>query len=328
MISARREYYPHRKGAEAVKIIADLHTHTTYSHGKGTVLENVTAALTKGLRAVGITDHGPRMAPWVRTSVRDFRKMRREVTEVDSRVQGIKVLAGAECNISSARGDLDVPHSIRRGLDIVLAGLHPGILPNSGSDWMVLYGGNWAARFSTGLRRRARVNNTKAVVDAVRRNDVDVITHPGYHLDIDTVELARVCAARDTALEINAHHHEMTPEFCRAAAKAGCKFVIDSDAHKPADVGNLERGIKVAEAAGLRPEQVLNSDGGGLFAWLERKKGRRTGPALGRNDRTSWADWSEQQPADRAGKHRTDDPPERGGRSTWSDWTEQGGKVH
>lgn len=39
-------------------LTGDYHTHTPYSHGKNTVLENAEAAKKLGLKAVGITDHG------------------------------------------------------------------------------------------------------------------------------------------------------------------------------------------------------------------------------------------------------------------------------
>ena len=39
-------------------LTADYHTHTPYSHGKNTVLENATAAKAAGLKEIGITDHG------------------------------------------------------------------------------------------------------------------------------------------------------------------------------------------------------------------------------------------------------------------------------
>lgn len=304
-----------------VRIIADLHTHTRYSHGKGTVLDNVTVALARGLQAVGITDHGPRSAPWIGASVRALAQMRQEVAQVDQRAIGIRVLAGAECNIISVRGDLDVPAHIRHDLDLVLAGLHPGVLPASGKDWLLLSGNNWVARFSSNLRRKARLINTQAVVEAVWNNEIDVITHPGYHLDIDTVELARVCAQRDTALEINARHGEMTVAFCRAAARQGVRFVINSDAHRAVEVGNQSRGIAVAVAAGLEPEQVLNSDRGDLFEWLAQKQLRR------RAGKAGWADWSEQPALDRATTSPERRSPERG-QTQWSDWSSQGGKIH
>ncbi|MDE7076840.1 MAG: PHP domain-containing protein, partial [Clostridia bacterium] len=39
-------------------LTADYHTHTPYSHGKNTVLENATAAKKLGLKEIAITDHG------------------------------------------------------------------------------------------------------------------------------------------------------------------------------------------------------------------------------------------------------------------------------
>ena len=38
-------------------ITADYHTHTNYSHGKGTPEENVLAAIEKGLRRIAISEH-------------------------------------------------------------------------------------------------------------------------------------------------------------------------------------------------------------------------------------------------------------------------------
>ena len=38
-------------------ITADYHTHTNYSHGKGTPEENVLVAIEKGLRRIAISEH-------------------------------------------------------------------------------------------------------------------------------------------------------------------------------------------------------------------------------------------------------------------------------
>ena len=39
-------------------IYGDYHTHTTYSHGKGSILDNAIVAKNKGLKEIAITDHG------------------------------------------------------------------------------------------------------------------------------------------------------------------------------------------------------------------------------------------------------------------------------
>ena len=43
---------------EQGKINFDLHTHTTYSHGTGSILDNAVSAKEKGLYGIAITDHG------------------------------------------------------------------------------------------------------------------------------------------------------------------------------------------------------------------------------------------------------------------------------
>lgn len=242
------------------EVFADYHTHTRYSHGTGSVLDNVQAARRKGLAAVAITDHGPGSLPWI--GVRGAERLRAVAEEAhgcDRLFKDIRVLAGVECNVMTLDGDLDVPKRILKELDLTLCGLHPTVVPPSLRDAALLFGLNSLSRHSRRLARRARVANTKALTEAVRRYDVDIVTHPGLKLSIDTRELARVCAQRGTALELNASHSRLTVEFARIAAREGCRFAIDSDAHRPADVGRFGPAIVIAEAAGLTAEQIINA---------------------------------------------------------------------
>jgi putative hydrolase len=243
-----------------MELVADYHTHTIHSHGAGTVEENVAAAQRRGLAAVAITDHGPAnlfglgvKAPEVLLSIGQ------EIRQVEQERPGLQVLAGVEANVVSGEGDLDVPDDLLRDLDVVLVGLHPLVHYRSTTDTFRLGLLNLAGRVSGRLYRLGRESNTRALEEAVTRHEVDIVTHPGLHLSLDTARLAATCASVGTALEISAGHRHMTTEFVQVAREAGAVFAIGSDAHCPEDVGRLEAGLAVAEAAGLPAVLVLNA---------------------------------------------------------------------
>ncbi|MCR4398817.1 MAG: histidinol-phosphatase, partial [Firmicutes bacterium] len=145
-----------------------------------------------------------------------------------------------------------------------LAGIHLHVIPRTARDGVRLVVNNLtAARWSRSMSRRARADNTKALVEGVRRHRIDIITHPGLHVNVDTAELARACASRGTALEINSYHGSGGPDYVRVAARQGVRFVLSSDAHSPAEVGMVEAAARIARAAGLPPEQIINTAAGG-----------------------------------------------------------------
>jgi len=244
-----------------MRLFADYHTHTRHSHGYGTVAENVRAALARGLEEVAITDHGPRLRFGL--GVRDaaeLLRIRDEVDAINAMEPGIRVLVGVEANVISMEGELDVPREILDRLDIVLCGLHPQVItPTWGDALRLTWQNTRLGRISERVQRRAREDNTRALVAALYRNEIDIITHPGLWLPIDTAELARACAARGTCLEISAGHPYVTVEFVKIAAREGVNFAIGSDAHRPEHVGRFERGVAVAEAAGLDPARIINA---------------------------------------------------------------------
>ena len=75
-----------------MKLTSDYHTHTPYSHGKNTVLENAKAAKAKNLKEIGITDHGFNhlLFGLKRKNLPDLRA---EIDEAE-RLTGVKVLLG------------------------------------------------------------------------------------------------------------------------------------------------------------------------------------------------------------------------------------------
>lgn len=241
-----------------MRITGDYHTHTIYSHGKGTIRENVESAIKKGLKEIAICDHGPRHAGFG-VKRKNFSIMRKEIDALNEEYKEINILMGVEANIIGYDGEIDVNDEIIEVIDILLVGFHFGSVPKTISDAYKMFVLNYLGRYSKGVSQKARWLNTQAVINAINRYNINLITHPGAKVDIDTRELARAASKRGTALEINASHGFLTVEYIKVAAEEDVKFMINSDAHTPANVGNVEKGIKRALEANLSIERIINA---------------------------------------------------------------------
>ncbi len=241
-----------------IKLYADYHTHTIYSHGTGSIMDNVTAAKNKGLTEIAVTDHGIRhFAYGVR--LKNISMMREEVDRINDNAEGIKVLLGMECNIISTEGDIDMNDEIRKYLDILLVGFHMMVLPKTAKDAISIYGRNCFSKIFQFGKEGIKETNTESMIKAIRKHKIDIITHPGARIPFDTTLVAKEAAKAGTALEINSHSGYMGTMNVIAAAGEGAKFVINSDAHTPEDVGNFEKGLIIAEKAGLSGDQIINA---------------------------------------------------------------------
>ena len=240
-----------------MQIFGDYHTHTIYSHGKGTIRENVEAAIAKGLREIAITDHGPgHMLYGVKRE--NFKKMRQEIDDLNKEFTEIKILLGVESNIISMDGDIDIDDEILGLVDMVSAGFHFGAKTKTLKDAWILYALNKLTFGLDKLKSKARDRNTKAMVNAINNNKINLITHPGAKLAVDVIEVARAAGQRDTALEINSHHGHLSVDELRLVMNENVKFMVNSDAHRKEDVGNVKAGISRAVEVGLVKKQILN----------------------------------------------------------------------
>jgi len=243
-----------------MRLFADYHTHTVYSDGKGLVEDNARVAAAKALAEVAITDHGPANLFGVGVRSADiFLRIRDDIASAQEKHPSVRVLLGVEANVISGRGDLDVPDGILDRMDIVMVGLHPLVLPLDLFNGIIRLGASFLASYSSLAYQRAREMNTKALIAAVMRNSIDIVTHPGMHMPVDTRQLARACAGVNTCLEVNTSHSLVTPGFIRICSEEGACFAVGSDAHTPDRVGDLDRGRFLLEDCGVRPEQVLNA---------------------------------------------------------------------
>ena len=240
------------------RMVFDHHTHTIYSHGKGTIEDNVKEAVAKGLESIAITDHGPGHLTYG-IDRNKLPQMRAEIDQLQLKYPQIKILLGVEANTLRVEPFLDVAPEERPDYDILLAGyhfgiLHAGMVPNYLNKHAGLFGGETST---------LKVKNTAMILDALYYNEehgnhIDVLTHPGDKGPFDIADIARACADTGTYIEINDKHHHLKVDEIKIAAAYDVKFIIGSDAHIPSRVGSFEGPLRRALEAGLDPARIVN----------------------------------------------------------------------
>lgn len=255
-----------------MELTADFHTHTPYSHGKNTVLENATAAQRIGLKKIGITDHGFNhlLFGLKRKSLAD---LRREVEEATT-LTGVEVLMGMESNLISLDGDTDMKREDLENFDLYLFGIHEVLRYKRFSDFYNIMLRNYTA-YKLGKKPPEKVirTTTKAYVEAVKNNPIDILTHINYKCCCDLKQVAEVCADYGTYIEINTKKRHVSPEELDLMASTGVRFVIDSDAHSADRVGDTKIAEELLKNCTFPLSQIDNIDGRlPVFRFAEYKK--------------------------------------------------------
>jgi Histidinol phosphatase and related hydrolases of the PHP family len=242
------------RGGDIMKMQADLHVHTTASgHGYSTIKEIVDEAGPKGLKLIAITDHGLKMpgAPhWYHFT---------NMISLPRVINGVELLRGVEANILDCQGNIDMPDEIIHNyLDIVLAGFHD----------------------STGYTGTTLEENTEAMIAAIKNPDVHIITHPGnpkYPVDVEKVVMA--AKEYNKVIELNNQSFVCRPnsfpncnKFARMARKHDILVAINSDAHICYNVGNHEVALAMAQKAGIRKSQIINTSPEKVWEYLNWHK--------------------------------------------------------
>ena len=234
-----------------MQILADYHTHTKYSHGKGTIEENVLEAISKGIKTIGISDNGYKHLTYG-IKLNDIYKMREEIDKLNEKYSNIKVLLGMECNILDNRGNIDINDKIIENCDYIMAGYHFASTPTSLKS-MLNHCNNYMIK-----NDKSKDYNTEAIINAMKNNNIFIITHPGDKGDVYIEEIAKVAMDTDTRLEINSSHGFLNSNQLVEIKDIGNKFIIGSDAHIPQNVGNFDLAMKIIKEARLDTSLVDN----------------------------------------------------------------------
>jgi DNA polymerase (family X) len=232
----------------------DLHCHTTTSDGRHTAEDMALAARARGLEYLAITDHSATHGFGDHVTADALRARIEEIRALNERLEGIELLIGTETNILPD-GSPDYPDDLLAQLDWVIASVH------------------------TSFRMPAE-EMTKRIVTAVEHPWVDALGHPTgrkieqrapYEIDIERV--IEAAAGAGTMIEINASpdRRDLNEIHARAAAEAGVRILVNSDAHSVLEFDLRRYGIATARRAWLSADQVANTRPWAEFAALRKR---------------------------------------------------------
>ncbi len=204
--------------------VIDLHTHTFYSDGVLSPMEQARRAVVNGYAAIGLTDHaGVGGVP----QLLDALKADREVIE---RHWPIRVVIGVELTHVPAEAICEAAEFAR----------------GAGAEIVVVHG-------ETPVEPVPDGTNHAAIASGL----VDVLAHPGMLTEED----ARLAAELGVYLEITSRRgHSLTNgHVAQLAREHGAKLVVNSDAHEPSDLLTAAFQKRVARGAGLSGDKAKDA---------------------------------------------------------------------
>lgn len=239
---------------------SDYHTHTVYSHGKGQIIDNALVAKEKGLKEIGISDHGF-SHPAFGLTKKKLPKMRYEC-DLATKETGVKVLLGIESNIIGTDGTVDLKPKLYDEFDIFLAGIHKFVMYKFGTAFSLFVPNFFNSTFhKNNVSESLRKTNTKTFINVIKNNPVDVITHLNFCCYANAVEVAKAAADYGTYIELNSKKTHLTDEELYQVAKTGVNFVISSDAHTPDRVGEISLVEQLLTRVSVPESQLANANG-------------------------------------------------------------------
>ena len=226
---------------EVGDVRGDLHVHTNYSDGRGTIETMAEAAISLGYEYLVFCDHSQSLKVANGLSPARLEEKLEAVRAADEKYDEIHLLCGSEVDILKD-GSLDYEDTLLAELDFVVASIHTSF--NVGEEAM-----------------------TERVVRAMNNPYVRTIAHPtGRILNrrepyaVDVSRLIREAKVTNTALELNAYPDrlDLSVPYVREAVEAGVSVTIDTDAHDETALSFAKFGIAQARRAWVEQVSVIN----------------------------------------------------------------------
>ncbi len=232
----------------------DMHAHSTFSDGTGTIEENVREAEARGLRELTCIDHVRADTDWLPAYVAEVRRVRATTA--------LTLHCGIEAKLLDSAGHLDLPPWVD-GVEVVYAADHQVPLADGPHHPREVRD---AIADGTLTADEVLASLLTSTANALRRHDVPiVIAHlfsvlPKLDLRAEDVapellaELAEATAATGNRIEVNERYATPSAAALRPFLERGVPLLLSTDSHRSDTIGRYQHGRAVLDAlADLAP---------------------------------------------------------------------------
>ncbi|MDI6644557.1 MAG: DNA polymerase/3'-5' exonuclease PolX [Methanobacteriaceae archaeon] len=224
------------------EIRGDLQMHSNWSDGSNSIIDMAHTASKMGYEYIALTDHAGSLRIAQGLDEKRLKDQMKEIDKINETLDGITILKGVEVNIDS-EGKLDIKNELLNDLDIVVASIHSGF-------------------------RQEEEKITYRIIKAMENENVNIIGHPtgrkiqerkSYNLDLE--KIFQTSMDNKVFLEINSQPNrlDLKDVNIKKAIERGCKMVINTDAHSPKQLKNIDLGIATARRGWASSKDIINT---------------------------------------------------------------------
>lgn len=219
----------------------DTHVHSDWTDGVDSIEAMARAARGLGHAWIVLSDHSPSLGITRGLTAERITDQRAEIDRLNAELAPFRILHGTEMEIR-ADATLDYPDELLAGFDFVVASVHTA-------------------------RGQSTEQLTRRTLAAIDNPNVDAIAHPTGRIvnrrdpiALDWPRVFEAAGRSGTALELNGSPRlDLDDALARAAAKAGVRLTLASDAHRTEELDQLRYAVSMARRAWLTPQQVIGT---------------------------------------------------------------------
>ncbi|HYU16562.1 MAG TPA: DNA polymerase/3'-5' exonuclease PolX [Candidatus Acidoferrum sp.] len=223
------------------QVRGDTHVHSDWTDGVDSIEVMARAARALGREWFVLTDHSPSLGITRGLSPERIEEQRAELARLNAELAPFRILHGTEMEIR-ADGTVDYPDELLARFDVVVASVHTA-------------------------RGQSSEQLTRRTLAAIEHPHVDVIAHPTGRIvnrrdpiTLDWPVIFEAAARTGTLLEMNGSPRlDLDDALARAAAQAGVRLTVASDAHRTEELDQVAYAVSMARRAWLTADQVAGT---------------------------------------------------------------------